>query len=510
MSLHRTTVLVAASCMLSGSLLAQHVEFSVTNASPSATAGGFDGATILATAGSLPVAAPAPAPQVAFPPPSLPAGSEIDAMSYGLDAWNGGQPLAPGSFWFSVAPGALGNPLGNNAEIAAENAVMEGAAADAFVDLDLGALPIAPAAAPVGHTGALDADGLLGSSAFTYPASGLQEPTAANPGGAIDDLDAISVGVSINGATALFLSLDPPSAAANGFLPGDVLWIGGAGGALLTTNLYATSAQLGIGVGVNDIDALIVDDNDTMYNGNETVLFSLTPASALIGQPDASGTIILPGDVLLAGFPGTLPIVLIPAEALGLFADRANGLSDDLDAMSIAPQPLFDCLANGREDAADLAIFAGVSDLDSNNDGFADVCGPLASTVVCNGLPNPLGCTGQIATSGAYASMSSQQPFLVTATDVPANVTGILIYGLQTSTPINGVCFITPFVRTGPLFSGGGAGACSGTLQTDFNPIAAQSPIAMAGQAIYAQFLFRVPGFTGTGFSQITSFTLFP
>ncbi len=177
------------------------------------------------------------------------------------------------------------------------------------------------------------------------PGLGLVE----GPAGAGDNLG----GLDLKPATSrIYLSVDPVTAGVYG--------AGASAADVYVANtvpgydapapaIYAPAAALGLVPG-DDIDALVVFDNgDGLFQpGLDAVLFSLAPGSpslGLIAGPGGAATATA-GDILQDPFTGGgglgLPVVVGPAEALGLQTMRAGFLQDDnLDALSmdVVPEP---------------------------------------------------------------------------------------------------------------------------------------------------------------------------
>ncbi len=199
-----------------------------------------------------------------------------------------------------------------------------------------------------------------------YPGLGLTEPTLPTPPpmpSTGDDLDALD-DCGTNFPMVMFpvyFSLDSAffdpkegaplagSAAANGFVGGDVLVTVTSGASPI---VYASAAMLGLDQLMpdrDDLDALVLAENgvtgyqrsltpyDWLTGSPDMLLFSVRRASAIIGSLDSIfGLPIEEGDVLVppvAGGNGN-PGIFIAAERLGLRTLRAfDPCGDDLDAL---------------------------------------------------------------------------------------------------------------------------------------------------------------------------------
>jgi hypothetical protein len=159
-----------------------------------------------------------------------------------------------------------------------------------------------------------------------------------------------------------------------------------------------------------------------------------------------------------------------------------------------------DCNANGIPDACDL--LSGTS-LDVNANGIPDECecqGGTPPSVYCTAKLNSQFCTPAISFSG-YASASNFGPFLITASNVLNQKSGLLFYGYtQQAAPFLGgtLCVGSPVRRTPAQVSGGTPTGtnCTGTYSFDFNAYIASGVdplIGTVGQAVFAQWWTRDP-----------------
>jgi len=470
---------------------AQSVRFSIDLGSSSIGAVGYDGSlleagTILHPEYDPPALGPLNPPGASILPAQLglTAGTkEVDALSHGRDARpNAG--VAPGQVLFSVDRNSHAQGTAPWANVRNERPE---ASSDAFVNV-LGA-PVLPAGSGVAghHAAVLDGNGLA------HPVSGHVRGGLglAETGDRLDGIDHVG---GAGGLGQLYFSLDPAAAAAHGALPGDVL-VSNLGGGF---GVYVSAAVLGLdqaGAGLDDVDALAVWDNgDNVYEppadpnnpggqpyqwGNATgdmVLFSVTRGSAIIGALDSHfGLAIQPGDVLTVPEPlspiSGNPAIVLAAERLYLQTDRAALVQmDELDALDVLHQPLFDCNGNGVEDAVDIASGA---ETDADQNSYPDSC--QAAVNYCTAGTTAWGCQAILSTSG-YASATASNGFAVTATNTNGNVPGLFFFGTggTTATPWGATssfkCVASPVLRTGISTTSGVSGAC-GSMSRDLNSL---------------------------------------
>jgi hypothetical protein len=186
-----------------------------------------------------------------------------------------------------------------------------------------------------------------------------------------DNVDAISAEPEplrgISGLPALYYTVnDESTSLRSGLLPGnsgaDIFLKFNPTGPQPLPQLYASAAQLGLpqvpGT-INDIDGLIVFDNNSngVFDGDDMVLFSLTPHSVALGLiPNVSTNGAADIFVSRAGPGGPTVSVFAPALQLGL-----AGPSDNVDGLE-----LYRC-----DSAPDCALDASILLIkgDANNDG---------------------------------------------------------------------------------------------------------------------------------------------
>ncbi|MEZ5975728.1 MAG: hypothetical protein R3F17_13365 [Planctomycetota bacterium] len=429
---------------------------------------------------------PMPPPQIRLPAfylasylncaghtPGVSCGLEMDALSFGRDARLLPSPGYGFRVYFSVDEFAQGVQLSGTFPNLRTEAQAQEAASDIFVSFFQGVGPIAPGIVP-NNLLVLDGNGRDVTGNGFRPGLGLIEPsppstTVPDPG---SNLDAFENGLPFAAATTrVYFSLqggvsDPNeigvaitnSAAAQGANGGDVLVFNPASGAVA---VYASADQLGLdllGIGVDDLDALVVVENGipgyqpplAMYDwatgASDLILFSVRRGSAVIGSPDSLlGLPILPGDVLIPPIlPGAVtPGVFVAAEALGLETNRSAGQSDELDSLDLkddSEDPIIDCNHNGIEDSKDIAD--GTSP-DNDGSGIPDECEDPgygfcectnAATAPCgNSSSAGLGCLNGAGLGGKLegtgTSSVATDSLVLTASQLPVNNFGLVFVG---------------------------------------------------------------------------------
>jgi hypothetical protein len=294
------------------------------------------------------------------PPPSpctlAPLIREVDALSYGRDA------ARRIGFYFSVNQAATG-VAGTAPDVASEGAAgYQEAAADVFQYL--GPVPDPGTGTVYGNVAVVDGDANAPSGAFGI---GLEEPIPPAPvawqnqGDALDALDMDTRARHLDGPIYVSLKGDHwdypvegytdlgggayclwrDTACVNGYYHSGGAWSGAD--ILVWTpttglTLWADAAMLGLTDFEDEIDALAIwEDGDGQPDpgpGGDRILFSVRRGSALVGQLDSRlGREIGQGDILEV-CPGTLPAIVVTAEALGLsFSSPRDYWDDDLDAL---------------------------------------------------------------------------------------------------------------------------------------------------------------------------------
>jgi DNA-binding beta-propeller fold protein YncE len=149
---------------------------------------------------------------------------------------------------------------------------------------------------------------------------------------------------------------------------------------------------------------------------------------------------------------------------------------------------------------------AGTSGFASTQATSGDCC--TAAVAYCTAKVNGLGCTPFIGASGA-ASATAVSGFVITASQVRNNKSGVLFYGVngRQSSPFYGgtMCVASPRFRTITTFSGGTAPPnddCSGVYTIDMNAFTSgalgghrQPVLSIPGTVVDCQWWGRDPGF---------------
>jgi probable HAF family extracellular repeat protein len=180
-----------------------------------------------------------------------------------------------------------------------------------------------------------------------------------------------------------------------------------------------------------------------------------------------------------------------------------------------AAEKLQDYLVNnGIPDAASqwqvLKYAADISDdgrfivgwgvtISGQTEGFRVEMPVALPSTYCTAKVNSLGCSPAIGSIG-YASVGSNQPFLITCGNVLNNKSGLLFYGFgQIAAPFQGgyLCVQPPSTRTPVQLSGGSTGlpSCTGQYSYDFNALIRSGVDTRLFQGVNtcAQFWMRDP-----------------
>lgn len=137
---------------------------------------------------------------------------------------------------------------------------------------------------------------------------------------------------------------------------------------------------------------------------------------------------------------------------------------------------------------------------------------PVLAQVYCTGKLNSAFCLPAIGFSGVPAT-GGTAPFLVTASQILAQRSGLLFYGFQPHTGNyqgGTLCVRAPVTRTG-IQNSGGSGPCGGTYSFDFNALvrSGSDPALASGASVHCQYWYRDPQDPfNTGLSDALQFTL--
>lgn len=493
------------------------------------------------------------------PQPGVDCGIELDCFSGGIDAQFlpvGFASVERGKLWFSTDEWAVGSIASTAPPDVRTQAAVADSSADIWCDLGLPIGPLGPGAAVSGHSGVFDGNGARSGSGHVNYGLGLIEVNPPLPGvpNLGDNIDALDIGTLVNGtfpAGGLYYSLDSAfidplegvansgSAAAAGFVGGDVVFQATQGGG---TTFYASALLLGLdaaGPDTDDLDALILAENgvggfqpsavayDWVGGATDMLLFSVRRGSAVVGAPDSRfGAPIEPGDILTmplsipnGGNGNGNPSIFIAAEVIGLATARTDGVlfGDDLSAMDKTKprETCYDCNNNGVEDSVDIAL--GHSN-DKNLDGIPDECQDIfafcpgdGTQGACpcgneSGLNGGAGCensTGGGATLGWTGTSSvTSDDLSLTVTGARGGQPGLFVQGATTTgIPFKDgfFCLGNPTERLEVAFTDpAGAVASSVSIVTEGN-------VSMGDERFY-QFWYRDPVVSpcGTG-SNFTS-----
>ncbi len=243
-------------------------------------------------------------------------------------------------------------------------------------------------------------------------------------------------------------------------------------------------ADVGVGAPLSDVGGI---------NAGQTTVYSSTCVTDTDGDgvPDCYD-----------GCPSD-PLKLVPGAcgcgALETDTD-GDGVPDCIDnCASIGNPGQEDCDGDGIGDVCELA---SGSQVDVNGNGIPDECESAGATSYCTAKTNSLGCVPSITWAG-LSSANAASGFVIGATNVVNNKSGLLFYGLSgpLGVPFQGgvLCVKLPIKRTHIQLSGGNPppNDCSGGYAIDFNSYIASGidPHLGPGVSVNAQYWARDPGF---------------
>lgn len=271
-----------------------------------------------------------------------------------------------------------------------------------------------------------------------------------------------------------------PGTDQNGTNSGRVLLIDGkilfSGSPVALIDWDGPSANLNYGSAVGLID-------DITNDGRPDIAIGATGYQ----NPTGSGN---EGAVFLYSGESLLPIGTLVGPPSGSLGDGIASTGEDFDG----------------DGAFDLLVAGAAGDSIATNGGrvFAARAFPALPSTYCTGKTNSLGCTPQMTWQG-NASLSSAAPFLVQATSVLNQKSGLVFYGFRPSAQsFSGgyLCVQAPTSRSASSSSGGSISGsdCSGVISVNFTPIAqaGATPGLTLGNEVYAQVWSRDPAGIGT------------
>ncbi|MBM3988498.1 MAG: hypothetical protein FJ294_11155 [Planctomycetes bacterium] len=198
-----------------------------------------------------------------------------------------------------------------------------------------------------------------------------------------------------------------------------------------------------------------------------------------------------------------------------------DGFADCVDNCDTIPNPgQADCDGDGVGNMCELA--AGTQ-WDTNGNGTPDQCEACPNVIsYCTAGTSTSGCTATMSSLGT-PSLATNSGFVLRATGVEGQKTGLLFYGIfgPNIAPwavgsTSRLCVRSPVQRMISSLTGGTVNACNGTISTDFraylvaNPTSLGQPFA-PGVVVNAQAWFRDPPAPGTtNLSNGLQFTMCP
>ena len=208
--------------------------------------------------------------------------------------------------------------------------------------------------------------------------------------------------------------------------------------------------------------------------------------------------------------------VAIYSGATGAQLAKINGAQQEHFGDSLAGA-LQDLEGDGFKE---FVVAGSLSDTGASDSGIVKCYRlfPLTPSTFCVGKVNSLGCTPAISFSGTPDATPGAPPFLITASSIINQKSGILFYShAPTSIAFQGglKCVAQPSKRTPQQNSGGSASGadCTGAYSFDFNARiqSAVDPTLTAGAEVFAQYWSRDPlSATTTSLSDALRFVINP
>ena len=224
-----------------------------------------------------------------------------------------------------------------------------------------------------------------------------------------------------------------PGTDLNGTNSGRVLLIDGkllfTGSPVALINWNGPSANLNYGSAVGLID-------DINNDGRPDIAIGATGYQSPVGSGNEGAVFLYSGESLL-------PIGTLVGPPSGVLGDGIASTGEDFDG----------------DGASDLLVAGANGDSIATNGGrvFAARAFPALPSTYCTSKTNSLGCTPQMSWQG-NANLSSAAPFLVQATNLLNQKSGLFFYGFRAAAqPFAGgyLCVQAPTVRSAASSSGG-------------------------------------------------------
>ena len=288
------------------------------------------------------------------------------------------------------------------------------------------------------------------------------------------------------------------------------------------------NASAGTGFNESLLSLAVVDiDND----GTDDLLTGSASGDLRVWHGQGDGSFVLgnsyastvaPRDVRIGDIDnnGHLDVLLVGTNGVELWFGQGGGNFGAHQSLVTGVVPKSAVLGDWNGDGwLDIAVacqnYAGMDSYLSVHEQI-----PPPASAYCSAKFNSVGCLPWLEWSG-QPSASAGSGFLITATQVLNNKSGVCLYGTNgaQSTPFQGgtLCVNTPIKRIALAHSGGNPppNDCSGSFVVDFNAFVAlgSNPALVAGAQVNAQIWHRDPGFVApnnTGLTDGLQFVLGP
>jgi hypothetical protein len=293
------------------------------------------------------------------------------------------------------------------------------------------------------------------------------------------------------------------------------------------TNLVANDLNNWPDVFVHDRDP---DANGTYDEGNGTTVLASASSGGIQGDGESAWASLSPDGLHIAFW--SFSSNLVPGGNAGtpsvFLRDLVAGTTTQVDVALGGAQPdgasRYPSLSSGGEFVAFESATTNlvVSDTNGAQDVLVVNLQFQRPASYCTAGTSTSGCAAALSSSGT-PSASASSGFVLSATDVEGDKSGLFFYGIsgQHSAPwglgsTSYLCVKAPTQRTTTQSSGGAAGTCDGVFTLDWNqwvsthPTALGAPFAV-GQAVDAQAWYRdPPAPKTTNLSDGLSFTVGP